>query len=163
MRQRLPFLHFYVDFLNFEAAEPSLASGGLAVVMEEVGVSMVLADAVVGSPPDDGLKELTTETEGTIGAVAYAIAEEVGVACAPGIDVFPVLLMQPRETVESRGASFCSAALFAQRVGMHFSGIGVVPILPLWGLRCLRCLRCFQSLGRQTHPEHRHRQSRHRC
>ena len=86
MRQRLPFLHFYLDFLDFEAAEPSLASGGLAVVMEEVPTAVVLADAVVGSPPDDGLKELTTETEGTIGAVAYAIAEEVGVACAPGKD-----------------------------------------------------------------------------
>ena len=64
-------------------------------MMEEVGMSVVLEDAVVGGPADDGLEEFATVVEGAVGVVADGIAEEVGVAGAPGEDVFSVLFMHP--------------------------------------------------------------------
>ena len=97
------YLPVFVDlqFSYLHAAQPCCVVAGHTVVVEEIPVAVILQDAVVCCPADNGVEDHTLIGERTVGIVADSIAEQVTVAGGVREIVSAVHLMHPAGLEES--------------------------------------------------------------
>ncbi len=86
---------FRRNLCDLQAAQPCDATRRGTVVMEEIPPPAILANAVMGGPPHDGLKQYASEGERSVGVVAYSIAQQMGVTRGIAEIVFPIVFVHP--------------------------------------------------------------------
>ena len=86
---------------DLDAAEPGGVVGGDAVVVEEIPLTLVLHDAVMGGPSHDGLEDDALIGEGSVRIVTHGIAQVMGVASAVGEIILAVHLVHPGSLEEA--------------------------------------------------------------
>ena len=64
-------------------------------MVEQIPLSLILHDAVVGGPTNDGLQNDTLIGEGAVGRLTDSVAQIVTVACGVAEVVLSVILVHP--------------------------------------------------------------------